>query len=172
MPSLNTSSVLPNNVQYPYAESWNLGVQHVFASKYTAEVRYVGSRGIHLPVQNILDSIPGIGTTPGTYIPTYLTNPGQAALNALPLAWAARIRRRRMESEMCQELLAYNLLTLMLSERDVLLSRSMRNAGFGSFITEFAPWGASTYHGLQTQLQRRLSNGLTFQGSVDLESSD
>ena len=63
---LNTSSLLPNNVQYPYAESWNLGVQHVFASKYTAEVRYVGSRGIHLPVQNIIDSIPGIGTTPGT----------------------------------------------------------------------------------------------------------
>ena len=41
----------------------------------------------------------------------------------------------------------------------------MRNAGFGSFITEFAPWGASTYHGLQTQLQRRLSNGLTFQAA-------
>ncbi len=101
---LNTSSLLPNNVQYPYAESWNLGVQHVFASKYTAEVRYVGSRGIHLPVQNILDSIPGIGTTPGTYIPTYLTNPGQAALNALTTRLGCCVRRRRMASAMFREL--------------------------------------------------------------------
>ncbi|MFZ0535833.1 MAG: carboxypeptidase regulatory-like domain-containing protein [Candidatus Sulfotelmatobacter sp.] len=156
---LNTSSVLPNNVQYPYAESWNLGVQHVFASKYTAEVRYVGSRGIHLPVQNILDSIPGIGTTPGTYIPTYLTNPGQAVLNALPLAWAAQSGGANGVGDV-PGTLAYNYYDV-----GTYFSPAYANAGFGSFITEFAPWGASTYHGLQTQLQRRLSNGLTFQAA-------
>ena len=36
----------------PYTETWNLGIQHVFANKYTAEVRYVGTRGIRLPVQD------------------------------------------------------------------------------------------------------------------------
>ena len=49
-----TSSYLLPNVQYPYSESWNLGIQHVFGP-YTAEVRYVGSRGIHLDTQNILN---------------------------------------------------------------------------------------------------------------------
>jgi hypothetical protein len=39
------------------------------------------------------------------------------------------------------------------------------NEGFFSPITAFMPWGASTYHGLQTQLQRRLTNGLQFQAA-------
>ena len=30
-------------------------------------------------------------------------------------------------------------------------------------MTAYEPWGASTYHGLQTQLNRRFSNGLQFQ---------
>ena len=37
------------------------------------------------------------------------------------------------------------------------------NAGFFSAITAYEPWGASTYHGLQTQLNRRFTNGLQFQ---------
>jgi hypothetical protein len=37
------------------------------------------------------------------------------------------------------------------------------NAGFQSPITGFMPWGSSTYHGLQTQLTRRMTNGLQFQ---------
>ncbi len=41
----STSAFLPNNVKYPVALSWNFGVQKVFKSNYTAEVRYVGTRG-------------------------------------------------------------------------------------------------------------------------------
>ncbi len=32
------------------------GIQHIFANKYTLEVRYVGTRGIHLPVQTRLNA--------------------------------------------------------------------------------------------------------------------
>jgi hypothetical protein len=39
------------------------------------------------------------------------------------------------------------------------------NDGFFSPVTAFMPWGASTYHGLQTQISRRLSNGLQFLGA-------
>src|SRR2546421_8207597 len=39
------------------------------------------------------------------------------------------------------------------------------NAGFTSPITGFMPWGASTYHGMQTQLSRRMANGLQFQAA-------
>ena len=36
----------------PYSINWNFGVQHSFAKDFTAEVRYVGTRGVHLDVQN------------------------------------------------------------------------------------------------------------------------
>jgi hypothetical protein len=164
----NTSSYIPNNTKYPYAESWNLGVQHVFKGTYTAEVRYVGSRGVHLPVQNIIDSIPGIGTTPGTYIPTYLSNPGQAALDALPLAWAGPAGTGPNGIGDTPGTLAgnyYDGTNPAFPGYGTYFDPQYLNAGFESFITEFAPWGASTYHGLQTQLQRRFSNGLMFQAA-------
>ena len=65
----STASYLPNNIQYPYSESWNLGVQRTFASNYTAEVRYVGSRGVHLNVQNRLNV--GTVVTPTNFLPTF-----------------------------------------------------------------------------------------------------
>ncbi|MGH9644322.1 MAG: hypothetical protein ACRD3Q_18110, partial [Terriglobales bacterium] len=36
------------------------------------------------------------------------------------------------------------------------------NAGFTTAITGFMPWGWSNYHGLQTQVQRKFTNGLQF----------
>ncbi len=147
-----TSSWIPNNVQYPYAESWNFGIQHVFASKYTAEVRYVGSRGVHLPTQNILNYVSYV--TPTNSLPTYLTAPSQAQLDALPIT---------LDGPGGLLSQTYYCVTTCLDEN------RYRNAGFGvttyNPITAFVPWGASTYHGLQTQLQRRLSNGLQFQAA-------
>ena len=62
----NTSTFLPNDVKYPLSLSWNLGVQHVFKSNYTAEVRYVGTRGEDLNVQNRLNVI-NVVTPPITF---------------------------------------------------------------------------------------------------------
>ena len=39
----------------PYSEQYTLGVERVFLKNYTAEVRYVGTRGIHLDVQSQID---------------------------------------------------------------------------------------------------------------------
>jgi len=140
----NTSSYLPEKVQYPYAESWNLGVQHVFKS-YTAEVRYVGSRGVHLDTQNILNLASYI--TPDHSLPTYLTAPSQTELDALTLT----------QDDVFNG--SYYCVTTCLIDAPYL------NAGFTSTITGFMPWGASTYHGLQTQLSRTLTNGLQFQAA-------
>ena len=138
----NTSSYLPNNVKYPYSEQWNLGIQHVFKRDYTAEVRYVGTRGVDLDAQNILDFQPV--ATPSHHLPTFLQNPGQAALDALPLT-----------------------LGTMLDEfnNGAFFVPAYLNAGFQSPITAFMPFGSSTYHGLQTQLNRRFTNGLQFQAA-------
>ncbi|HEX3351613.1 MAG: carboxypeptidase regulatory-like domain-containing protein [Terriglobales bacterium] len=138
----NTSSYLPNNVKYPYSEQWNLGIQHVFKRDYTAEIRYVGTRGVDLDAQNIIDFQPV--ATPSHHLPTYLQNPGQAALDGLPLT-----------------------LGTLLDEQNngAFFVPAYLNAGFESPITAFLPLGASTYHGLQTQLNRRFTNGLQFQAA-------
>jgi hypothetical protein len=40
-----------------------------------------------------------------------------------------------------------------------------QDCSFGSEIVGFMPWGSSTYHGLQSQLNRRFNNGLQFQAA-------
>lgn len=143
----NTSSYLPERVQYPYAESWNLGIQHVFKN-YTAEVRYVGSRGVHLDTQNILNLVTYV--TPTNSLPTYLSAPSQAELDALTVTLDG-------PGGLLDQ--SYYCATTCLIDAPYL------NAGFTSTITGFMPWGASTYHGLQTQLSRSLTNGLQFQAA-------
>ncbi len=64
-----TAAYIPNQT-LPYSESWNVGVQHMFGNKYTLEVRYVGTKGIHLPVQTRLNRTSPVG--PDSYLPTYL----------------------------------------------------------------------------------------------------
>ena len=42
----------------PYAINWNFGVTHVFHNDYTLEVRYLGTKGVHLPVQEQINVQP------------------------------------------------------------------------------------------------------------------
>jgi hypothetical protein len=130
---LSTSSYLPDQ-KLPYSIQWNVGVQHVFHNDYTLEVRYLGTRGVHLLVQ---DQINRQNKVDGThYLPTYLSAPSQATLDSLTTTLASLQARS-------------NYLPTYAA------------AGFnGSSITAFMPWGNSTYHGLATQLTRRFSHGL------------
>src|SRR5438132_807692 len=75
-----TSSYIPDQV-LPYSIQWSLGVQHQFAKDYTAEVRYLGTRGVHLLVQNQMLRFPKV--TADRNLPTYFTAPTQATLDAL-----------------------------------------------------------------------------------------
>ncbi|MGI8773328.1 MAG: TonB-dependent receptor domain-containing protein [Acidobacteriaceae bacterium] len=141
-----TSAYLPVNEQLPYSEQWNLGVQHVFAKNYTAEIRYVGTRGIHLPVQTQLNKQAAV--TPSSFLPTFLgAVPDPATLASLPAL-----------SSLTPKYLEY--------------VPAYAAAGFGktgptdtntySNITSYQPYGASNYNGLQAQLQRRFQQGLQF----------
>jgi hypothetical protein len=150
-----TSSYLPEHVQYPYAESWNLGIQHVFGA-YTAEVRYVGSRGIHLDTQNRLDIVSPVTKT--NSLPTYLQAPSQAELDALTVSLYAP------PGAMGNPLggLYYQSYYCVTS---CYIDKPYKDAGFKKAITAYEPWGWSTYHGLQTQVQRKLTHGLQFQAA-------
>jgi hypothetical protein len=126
-------------VKYPYSETWTLGVEHVFAKAYTAEVRYVGTRGIHLPVQQQLNVQPRV--TSSLFLPTFLTPPDAATVAGLTTTLKD------------------------INQPGGNIIPAFADAGFVNGITSFQPLGQSKYDGLQTQLTRTFTNGLQFQGA-------
>jgi hypothetical protein len=134
----STSSYLPDQV-LPYSIQWNVGVEHIFHHDYTFEARYLGTRGVHLLVQNRLNIQNRV--TPSLFLPTYLSQPSQADLNALGT-------------------------TLAQIQSKSNYVPAFANAGFnGSAIVGFMPWGDSTYHGLALQLNRRFAKGFQMSGA-------
>ena len=133
-----TSSWLPNQ-QEGYSINWNLGVQHVFAKDYTLEVRYVGTRGLHLLYQEQLNRL--AITTATHNLPTYLSAPSQAQLDALALTSAS-----------------------MTNEKNT-IGNPWAPYGFTSTITAYAPRGNSTYHGMAAEFTKRFSHNLLFKGA-------
>lgn len=126
----------------PRSIQWNIGVQHVFAKNYTVESRYLGTRGVHLSVQDQINRIPVV--TAANALPVYFSAPTQATLNGL---------------------------TSTLASLNSALGAGANNkpawlaAGFTSPVTAYEPWGNSTYHGWANQFNRRFDNGLQFQAA-------
>ena len=130
-----TSAFIPDQ-KLPYSIQWNLGIQHVFAKDYTFEVRYLGTRGVHLDVQDRINKFAPV--TPANALPTYMSAPSQATLNTLPNT-LAQLRK------------ISNILPAFAA------------AGFtSSSLVENAPIGNSSYNGLAVQMNKRYSRDLQF----------
>jgi hypothetical protein len=136
-----TGGYLPN-AQRPEAYNWNLDYQRVFKQNYTLDVRYVGTKGLFLTVQDQLNRQPTVNAS--NALPVYFSMPSQATLNSLT-------------STLSGLNTAYG--------NGGYLVPSYANAGFTGVLTSYQPWGNSTYNGLAIQLNRRFSNGLQFQGA-------
>ena len=145
-----TSAFVPNQ-KLPYAETYNLTIQQVFAKLYTLEIGYLGTRGIHLPVQAQLNRQAATDATHN--LPIYTSLPTQAQLDNLTqnIASIQGILKKR-GNPVRSYVPAY------------------ANAGFGptdsadpnsySTITSYQPFGASNYNALEAQLTRRFQEGL------------
>jgi hypothetical protein len=133
-----TSSYVSNE-ELPYSIQWNLGFQRVFAENYTFEARYLGTKGVHLDVQQRINKLAPV--TAGHSLPTYLAAPSQATLDALPLT-----------------------LAMLGAESNIVPAFAANGFTNGAFV-EDSPVGYSSYHGLAVQLNRRFSKGLQFQGA-------
>ncbi len=131
-----TSSYIYDQV-LPYSLQWNFGVQQVLGKNYTFEARYLGTRGVHLLVQQQINKYPRI--TPDRYLPTYFTAPSQAQLDSL----------------------AVTLPQLLAASNNPVYGP----LGFSSNITAWPPVGNSHYHGLALQLNRRFAAGWQLVGS-------
>ena len=133
----NTANYIPDQ-KLPYSVQWNFGVQHVFGKDYTFEARYLGTRGVHLNVQqrvNVQDRV-----DLQHYLPTYMQAPDAATLASLPYTLGDLNKRPRITPQFLA-------------------------AGFTTNIVEFSPIGNSIYHGLALQLDKRFSQGLQFKGA-------
>ena len=141
-----TSGFIPNQ-ERPESYNWNLSVQHVFADKYVFESRYVGTRGLYLPVQVQLNRQPSVNAA--NALPVYATAPSAAVINSLP-----------------NTLAAINAAYASGGPTSTSFVPGYSAAGFNvNSITAFESEGNSIYHGWSNQLSRHLSNGLQFQGS-------
>lgn len=136
-----TSGFIPNQKR-PESYTWNFGIQQAFGSNYVFESRYVGTRGLYLPMQVQLNRQAVVNSS--NALPVYTTAPSQATLNSLTNTLAG-------------------LNSAFSNSGDI--PSSYLNAGFLSPITAFMPVGNSIYHGWSNSLSRRFSNGLQFQGS-------
>jgi hypothetical protein len=137
----STSGFVPDQ-KLPKSIQWNIGVERVFRENYIVELRYLGTRGISLPVQQRINEQSVVA--PQNALPLYFSAPSQAQLNSLGSSLTA--------------------LQAAFDNDGTILPQYLQ-AGFQSFITGFMPQGNSTYHGLAAQVNRRFRNGMQFVGS-------
>ena len=132
-----TSAFIPNQT-LPYSINYNLSVEHVFAKDYRLSVGYIGTKGVHLIVQEQLNRQSPVTATQN--IPTFLSTPSDATLAALPIT-LGQLRG--------------------VGDQIPLYS----NAGFTAPITSFQPQGYSDYNALTVNFSKRLSKGLQYQAA-------
>jgi len=135
-----TGGYIPDQ-KLPKSLQWNIGIQRVVHEDYTVELRYLGTRGLNLPIQDRLNVMSAVDSQYN--LPMYLSAPSQATLDGLTNTLSS------------------------IADRGHFLPQYLA-AGFQSSITAFMPMGASTYHGLAAQVTRRFHNGLQFVGSYTL----
>ena len=134
-----TGSLIPDHVA-PKVITWSLGVQHELMRNSSIEVRYVGTRGMSMPVQKRLNSgsafdprSPGGGITP---LPTYFSETDVPTTVVAPAS--------------------------TLQDFDNFDPAVLSGHGFLGSVTTFPPSGSSTYHAVSTDFQRRFTRGLYF----------
>jgi hypothetical protein len=140
-----TSAYLPNQVT-PYAESWSLTVQRTLGKNFTAEVQYLGTRGIHLVQQNQINV--QAKTTTANQLQTYLTGPAIAASGKYATITTAANA---------------NNLAAITALSNIVPVYATNN--FTAKITSYQPFAQSNYNGLGLNLTRRFQHGLQFNTS-------
>jgi hypothetical protein len=150
LPSATPTSLTPDqarklttgwldNQKLGYAINWNFGIEHVFRKDWVVDVRYLGTKGVHLLMQTQLGRAAVV--TDANHLPTYLQTPSQDVLNSLPLT-----------------------LTQLTAQKNA-QANTLAPYGFSSVITSYVPQGNSEYHGLAVDVSKRLSGHLTFKGA-------
>ncbi len=126
----------------PYGLTWTTGVQRLLAKDYTLEVRYTGTKGVHMWNQTRTNIIPQVNSS--NYIPTFFSMPSAAMLSGL--------------SRTVAQVKSY----VVPGGTTALPFDQLAQIGFTNNIVAYAPQGYSSYNGLAVQLTKRYSNGFSY----------
>ena len=147
-----TSAHLPLNTVLPKVMTWSLGVQHEVYPNAVIEVRYLGTRGLELPVQNRLNFISYFDAG-GAPLPTYLSTA------SIPASYTAST-----PTDTNYYLFENNYLNGTLNPVPGLTQPSpdiYQQYGFFGYATEYSPLANSIYHAGSISFTQRSRHGLT-----------
>jgi hypothetical protein len=128
-----TTSYIPDQ-RVPYSMQWNASVQTQLYHRLVLDIRYMGAKTVHLPVDSVLNANPRVTAT--TNLPLYYTQPSQATLNSL---------------------------TTTLNSLEAIQNNPLASSGFTSPILSVQPQGWSWYNALQVQATHRFTGGFQMQ---------
>jgi Carboxypeptidase regulatory-like domain len=128
-----TSTFIPDQ-QVPYALTYTGSIQRQFKQDWSLELRYLGTRGVHLLTQNRINIQNRVLNSSGGFLPTFFTAPSQSQIDATTLTLA------------------------QIQARPNLVAR-YANAGFTNPVVAFLSDGNSTYHGASAALTHRFTQG-------------
>jgi len=132
-----TSAFIPNQ-QVPYSLTYTLSYQRELGKDWGIELRYLGTRGIHLLTQNRINRQDKVDDS--HFIPTFLNQPSNSTLAGLPTA-----------------------ATIFAGTSSFVPRFAAAGFNAGNLIA-FLSDGNSTYNGFSAQVTHRLASGL--QGSA------
>jgi hypothetical protein len=147
-----TSAHIPIKTVLPKIMSWSLGVQHEVYRNALLEVRYVGTRGLELPVQNRLNFISYFDAG-GTALPTFLSP------SSIPGSYNAST-----PTDTNFYLFENNFFNQTLNPVPGLNQPSpdiYQQYGFFGFATEYSPLASSSYHAGSISFTQSSRHGLT-----------
>src|ERR1700733_12807944 len=136
-PEPMTLLVVARNLHLPYAQDWNLNIQHSLGADWLFQIGYVGTSGVRLPrfiEGNPPVFVPGVDTT----------SAGCSAASPCPISTENNVNQRRL----------YSGCTL-----------ANPNNCIYSSVGEIASVANSSYNALETSLRKRFSHGLSFLAS-------
>jgi hypothetical protein len=132
-----TSAWIPDQ-QVPYSLTYTMSIQREFGRDWGMELRYLGTRGVHLLTQNRINRQSEVTDT--RFIPTFFSTPSGSQLAGLPTGAA------------------------LFAGQSSFVPR-FAAAGFGAqSLIAFLSDGNSTYNGFSAQVTHRLAKGV--QGSA------
>jgi hypothetical protein len=135
------------NRRRPYSQRWSLGIQRTLPGQFLLEADYVGNKAIRLPISQELNN------TPAQYLSTSPVR-DQSTINFLT-------------AQFPNPFFGTNPIYGTTTSRASLLRPYPE---FGS-VNFFSNSGYSWYHALQMQVERRYSQGFTFQLGYTLSKS-
>ena len=128
------------NQKLGYAINWNFGVQHVFGKDYVVDVRYLGTKGVHLLMQTQLGRA---AVVTDTQLSADLSASAFSGRPEQPAAHAGAAHRAAQRQGQYTGAVRIHL----------------------RCITSYVPQGNSEYNGLAVDVSKRLSGHLTFKGA-------